>query len=77
MRDDAEREVRKAERDMDDEIRDMEHHLEELGEDIEEARAEDRHMQQSGGIQGVAGDWEEADEGEPLQGGSGDDPEGA
>ena len=77
MSDDAEREVRKAERDMDDEIRDMEKHLEELDEDIEEARAEDRHMQQSGGIPGIAGNWEEADEGEPQQGGHGDDPKGA
>jgi hypothetical protein len=55
----------------------MEHHLEELEEDIEEARAEDRAMQQNSGIPGVAGNWEEADEGEPMQGGAGDDPEGA
>jgi len=77
MSDDAEREVRKAERAMDDEIRDMEHHLEDLEGDIEEARAEDRHMQESGGIPGIAGNWEEADEGEPMEGGLGDDPKGA
>jgi hypothetical protein len=77
MSDDAEREVRKAERDMDDEIRDMEHHLEELGEEIDEARSEDRHMQETGGVPGFAGNWEEADEGEPMQGGTGDDPKGA
>jgi len=77
MSDDAEREVRKAERAMDDEIRDMEHHLEDLEGDIDEARAEDRHMQESGGIPGIAGNWEEADEGEPMEGGFGDDPKGA
>jgi len=73
MSDDAEREVQKAERAMDDEIRDMEKHLEDLEEDIDEARAEDRHMQATGGIPGLAGNWEEAGEGEPL----GEDPEGA
>jgi hypothetical protein len=77
MSDDAERDVRRAERDMDDEIRDMEHHLEELGEDIDEARKEDREMREGGSIMGLSGNWEEADEGEPLQGGTGDDPKGA
>jgi len=73
MSDDAEREVEKAERAMDDEIRDMEKHLEDLEEDIEEARAEDREMQSSAGIPGLAGNWKEAGEGEPL----GEDPKGA
>ena len=31
-------------------------------------------MQQAGGVPGLAGDSEEADEGEPMQGGFGDDP---
>ncbi len=77
MSDDAERDVRKAERHMDDEISDMEHHLEELGEDIDEARDEDRRMREGGAVMGLSGNWEEADEGEPMQGGMGDDPEGA
>ncbi len=77
MSDDAERDVRDAEHEMDDEIRDMEHHLEDLDSDIEESRREDEHMKQTEGIPGLAGNWEEADEGEPLQGGSGDDPAGA
>lgn len=77
MSDDAEREVRKAERHMDDDLRDMERHLKDLGKDIDEARAEDRHMQESGGIPGLAGNWAEADEGEPSQGRPSDDPAGA
>jgi hypothetical protein len=77
MSEDAEHEVRKAERHMDDEIRDMEHHLEELGEEIKEARAEDEEMRKGGAIMGLTGDWEEADEGEPMQGGTGDDPKGS
>lgn len=77
MSDDPERDVRQAERDMDGEIRDMEKHLQELGEDIDEARAEDRQMIDGEGELGLAGNWREADEGEPLQGGMGDDPKGS
>ena len=77
MSDDPEHEVRKVEREMDDEIRDMEHHLEQLGEDIEEARREDRHMQEEGAGPPMGGDWNAANEGEAQQGGMGDDPKGA
>jgi prefoldin subunit 5 len=64
MSEEAEHEVDEAAADMGDKIADMEHHLEHLEEEIDEVKAEDRHMQESQGIPGLAGNSAEANEGE-------------